>query len=62
MLVALQDGCCASRVDEESEPLTVCAEILFINGTTLTVENYTVNISTTDDAIVTSDGNIAAQS
>ena len=62
MLVALQDGCCASHVDEESGTLTVCAEILFINGTTLTVENYTVNISTTDDAIVTSDGNIAAQS
>lgn len=62
MLVALQNACggdCSYRVDEESGSLTVCAEILFINGTALTTANYTVSIST-DDA--TGDGYISAQS
>ena len=51
MLVALQNaygsGCCSS-VNEESGPLTVCAQILFINGTALTTANYTVIISAYD--------------
>ena len=62
MLVALQYACssdCSYPVNEESGPLRVCAEILFINGTTSTTANYTVIIST-DDA--TADGNISAQS
>lgn len=51
MLVALQNACgggYSSPVDEESGSLTVCAEILFINGTSLTTDNYTVIISTDD--------------
>lgn len=51
VLVALQNACggaCSSRVAEESGPLTVCAEILFINGTALTTANYTVIISAED--------------
>jgi hypothetical protein len=51
VLVALQNACgggCSSPVDEESGALTVCAEILFINGTSLTTDNYTVIISTDD--------------
>ena len=51
MLVALQNACgggCSSPINEESGPLTVCAEILFVNGTSLTTDNYTVIISTDD--------------
>ena len=51
VLVALQNAygsrCCLA-VNEESGPLTVCAEILFINGTALTTSNYTVIISAYD--------------
>ena len=45
LLVALQNGCCGYGVNEEEGSLTVCAEILFINGTASTDANYTVIIS-----------------
>lgn len=44
----LQNACggrCLSGVNEDLGRLTVCAEILFINGTTFTTANYTVIIS-----------------
>lgn len=53
VLVALQSACggnCSYGVAEEAGPLTVCAEILFINGTALTTANYTVTISIDDRA------------
>lgn len=37
-----------SSVNEESGPLTVCAQILFINGTALITANHTVIISAYD--------------
>ena len=45
ILVALENGCCGESVNEEAGAFTVCAEILFINGTALTTSNYTVIIS-----------------
>ena len=54
LLVALQYACgsgCANYVAEESGTLTVCAEILFINGTFETATEYTVLISAADDPI-----------
>ena len=51
VLVALQNANgnrCYSGVNEASGSLTVCAEILFINGTALTTFNSTVIISAYD--------------
>ena len=39
-------GCsCSYGVNEQSGSLEVCAQILFINGTELTISDYTVTIS-----------------
>ena len=50
VLVSLSDcvnrcSCCGYYVNEDDESLTVCAEIIFINGTSSTTSNYTVNLS-----------------
>ncbi len=55
MLVGLQNACGAHYVNEGSGPLTVCAEILFINGTALTTANYTVIVTIRYDQKTTDD-------
>ena len=42
------DGFCEYYVNEDAGPLTVCVEVLFINGTSTTTSNYTVRLSAND--------------
>ena len=37
---------CSYAVNEQTESLEVCAEILFINGTATTISDYDVTMST----------------
>ena len=46
VMVWFDVGCsCSYDVSEQSGSLEVCAQILFINGTELTISDYTVTIS-----------------
>ena len=45
----LHAGCaCHYTVAEETNAVTICAEILFIGGSTVTTKNLSVSLSTSD--------------